>query len=44
MENYKQQIYLKHQHLKKLAEDIGREASKNGLTSEILQEILSDGA
>jgi PHD/YefM family antitoxin component YafN of YafNO toxin-antitoxin module len=40
MTDYETLVQLKNQRLKKLAQDIGEEAQNNGLTPEILQEIL----
>ena len=40
MTDYEALVQLKNQRLKKLAQDIGEEAQNNGLTPEILQEIL----
>lgn len=41
MQDYEDLVKLRQSCLKKLAEDIGIEAQKNGLTPEILQEILN---
>lgn len=41
MTDYEALVQLKNQRLKKLAQDIGEEAQNNGLTPEILQEILN---
>ena len=44
MEDYEELIRLKNQRLKKLAKEIGQEAQEKGLTTEILQDILNNGA
>ena len=44
MEDYEELIRLKNQRLKKLAKEIGQEAQEKGLTAEILQDILNNGA
>ena len=44
MEDYEELIRLKNQRLKKLAKEIGQEAKEKGLTPEILQDILNNGA
>ena len=41
MTDYETLVQLKNQRLKKLAQDIGEEAQNNGLTPEILQELLN---
>jgi prevent-host-death family protein len=41
IEDYEELVKLKNQRLKKLAREIGEEAQKNGLTPEVLQEILN---
>ena len=41
MSDYENLVRMKNLRLKKLAEDIGAEAQDNGLTIEILEEILN---
>jgi prevent-host-death family protein len=41
MKDYEDLVKMKNLRLKKLAEDIGVEAQENGLTPEILQDILN---